>query len=322
MKNRKLNASLISQKKAKYFLIILSILGLLFSYSCKCRNGYDANDDNNGGQIDSTTFTITRVTTNNTVVYSSKSDSITNFQTFKFSEASSHGFTVEVDVSSDGTGITDFTNTELKYDDLTGNLYLTDTGTNKIKALTELEEKNVRIIFKLTATNDKLKNHYQEFTNDIKFVKTKLIKATDNKGTAGSFANLLSKVEVNTKTFTVTTNSADNTVSTNDGADTSFLFRNVSTTDGLTFKVEEANKQDANVSLSDVISEANNYLKSLVSSAEFNKIYTGASVSTGTPKGLAVELPLTFTLGKNVEVDSDGDRTLELTLLFGDTWAD
>ena len=167
------NLKTIFKQKSKLLLIVLSLLGMLFSYSCSCRNNSTApgggdNGGNGGGK-----FTVSEAKDNikNAIVKSSTSGE----GLIKVSLSASHGYDFSITVNDEGTEekITaeDFTKNP---DGLTAKGSLAD----KVKKWTTDNgpaTRTITITFTVAADDTTLQNATQNVSVDIKLTHAKLI---------------------------------------------------------------------------------------------------------------------------------------------------
>ncbi len=154
--------------KSKFLLIILSLLGLAFSYSCSCRdNPYDPGPGGDDKKVDPKVFTISTNSVETPLVQKASDTSGKSFTyqpSIKFIEANSNPFTVSYEVTDD-TGT--FTKDKTSYDKTTGNITFTD-----LSSLTT-DKKTITIKFTISATNTNLTNPTTNFTLTVDLKKTK-----------------------------------------------------------------------------------------------------------------------------------------------------
>lgn len=143
--------------KSKFLLIIISLLGLAFSYSCSCRdNPYKPEDGKINfvtGEADGNTYLIR---------LSSTGDEKDN-ASIKFTNDDVNNVEIE-SIDSGTTGI-NFENADFSYTYSDGTLSLTEAGKNK---LTEAGKSNaIKVSFKITTTSDKYKDETKIQTKKI-----------------------------------------------------------------------------------------------------------------------------------------------------------
>lgn len=148
--------------KSKFLLIIISLLGLAFSYSCSCRDNPVAPPPSTpeGNNVDPKFFTIYTNAVTNLLVQKADGTGFNYQPSIKFSEANNNAYTV-----SASTEDTTFKN-KLKYDEKTGLISLSDY--NDLAT----EKKTITITFNISATNSNLSNSTTNFTLDVGLKKT------------------------------------------------------------------------------------------------------------------------------------------------------
>ena len=187
------NLKTIFKQKSKLLLIVLSLLGMIFSYSCSCRNNSTApvddgtkKDDTQKGDTNIFSLTEDEATNqaNNFLIYSTKLSRTNSLVIVKFNEQASNKFNATLKILNDGgTGLTE---AMLEYNPENGRLVLKEDATtleNKglelIKKLTDGTTKTVNIEFTLTPTETKTIKSRTVFTNQIQVIKTKTIIVKD-----------------------------------------------------------------------------------------------------------------------------------------------
>ena len=150
------------KSKSKILLLALCIFGLVFSYSCNCRNNSTAPDN-----TDPSTFSIGEATGN---VKASIVQSAKVIGEIKIGFDASHEYTTEFTVEdSDTTETTKLTETDFT---LSGNvLSLNDSGLGKVRAIDSSSQptsKTITINFTLKANDPSLKNSTQTLPVEVK----------------------------------------------------------------------------------------------------------------------------------------------------------
>ena len=97
--------------KSKFLLIIISLLGLAFSYSCSCRDNPVAPPPPETPKGDSTIFSLTENENtnqaNNLLIYSKKLSRTNSLVIVKYEEQADHLFSGTLKILEDGsTGLT------------------------------------------------------------------------------------------------------------------------------------------------------------------------------------------------------------------------
>lgn len=151
--------------KSKFLLIILCLLGMVFSYSCSCRND-STNPDTppptpngnnkinfNTGEADGNTYLIRLSSTGD-----EKDNALIKFTNDDVNN-------VEIESIDSGTTGINFENADFSYTYSDGTLSLTEAGKNK---LTEAGKSNaIKVSFKITTTSDKYKDETKIQTKQI-----------------------------------------------------------------------------------------------------------------------------------------------------------
>ena len=174
-----LNHKTIFKQKSKIFITILCIFGLLFSYSCKCRN--QISDPNNipldnGIKTNETpppqgTFSMSAATDN--VVASIVKSSTTSINDIKISFVSANNYDYTMDYTVDDANETVEANKIDKADfKVTDNvLTASESLLTKVKALTTDKgpaEKTITINFTFKAKDTTLQNNTQTLSVEVK----------------------------------------------------------------------------------------------------------------------------------------------------------
>ena len=148
--------------KSKILLIILCILGLVFSYSCNCRNNSTAPVDDNPPPPKVFSISTSSVETR-LVQKGSDANSLTYQPSIKFSEKNNNAFTVDYEVTDDaGT----FTKANTSYDASTGLITFTDLSSLAV------DKKTITIKFIVKANDTTLENPETNFTLLVDLKKT------------------------------------------------------------------------------------------------------------------------------------------------------
>ena len=196
MRNQTNNVFKIKRQKSKLFLIILCVFGLLFSWSCSCKNRVSNPDDTptDGGVTPppAGTFSISEATNNVTTNFVVKTASTVGEIKIGFVSANNYAYTLSYEVV-DNEG-TDDNSKILKSDTEYANDVLTikDTGLKKIRAIDSSTAPAVRTItinFTFTA-NDKTLNNYTQ-TLSVKVELTHAQKLDDS--TSDAIQSILQK---------------------------------------------------------------------------------------------------------------------------------
>ena len=176
-----LNHKTIFKQKSKIFITILCIFGLLFSYSCKCRN--QISDPNEIPPIDNETpppqiqgtFSMSAATDN--VVASIVKSSTTSINDIKISFVSANNYDYTMEYTVDDASETvaenkiDKTNFQLANNVLTAS----ESLLNKIKNLNTDNgpaEKTITIKFTFKAKDTTLKNNTQTLSVEVKLTRS------------------------------------------------------------------------------------------------------------------------------------------------------
>ena len=217
-----------SKSKSKIFITILCIFGLLFSWSCSCKNRVSNPDggggDGGGQQIDPDTFAIKAATDN--VVTSIVKSSTTSISEIKiaFTEANNHDYTMDYTV--DDANETVEANKIDKSDFQLANKVLTakESLLTKVKALNTDNgpaEKTITIKFTFKANDTSLKNNTQTLSVEVKLTRSqslddnKLLEELKEIGVCYDFE--FSSATVNNSVFSVGEDAPINSELTTDG---------------------------------------------------------------------------------------------------------
>ena len=172
MRNQTNNVFKIKRQKSKLFLIILCVFGLLFSWSCSCKNRVSNPDDTptDGGVTPppAGTFSISEATNNVTTNFVVKSASTVGEIKIGFVSANNYAYTLSYEVVD-----TNENNQILKSDTDYANDVLTikKTGLDKIRAIPSVDAPAVRTItinFTFTADDKTLNNYTQNLSVEVK----------------------------------------------------------------------------------------------------------------------------------------------------------
>ena len=181
MRNQTNNVFKVKRQKSKLFLIILCIFGLLFSYSCSCKNRVSNPDDTptDGGVTPPPgTFSISEATNNVTTNFVVKKASTVGEIKIGFVSANNYPYTLSYEVV-DNEGADDNSKI-LKSDTDYANDVLTikDTGLAKIRAIPSVDAPAVRTItinFTFKANDTNLNNNTQTLSVEVKLTHFKEI---------------------------------------------------------------------------------------------------------------------------------------------------
>ena len=184
--------------KSKLLLTLLCILGLVFSYSCNCRNNSTAPVDNGGGTNDKGTFkaSINMDTLSDTLIVNSKSEVHNNSKlaiSFTGKDGTTAvGFEVRItDILDESTDTPlDFSDDKangyskyISYNSDSGALTVTKAGLEKIGALVSDSspvDRIVKITFDIVADSKlNLKNSTNTLTNEFHFIKAQKLNETN-----------------------------------------------------------------------------------------------------------------------------------------------
>ena len=196
MRNQTNNVFKVKRQKSKLFLIILCIFGLLFSYSCSCKNRVsDPTGDNGDKEPDGETIIRTNggaVSGTYTIAVASDGNSVKTAATVKFLNATGT-LTAIADVDASANTPTDLAVDDFDYTGTT--LTLKDAADTRAKITWYgVDTKKVKATFSLTptATNVDLTTTTQEV--EIEIGKFKTLSGTD----IGNILNTIEKgVQVN-----------------------------------------------------------------------------------------------------------------------------
>ena len=175
MLNHKNNVHKAQKSKSKIFITILCIFGLLFSYSCSCKNnvtgpGNDGLEDGKVTNINPDTFAIKEATGNVVASIVQSAKTVGDIK-IAFAEANNHDYTMDYTV--DDANETVEANKIDKSDFQLANKVLTakESLLTKVKALNTDNwpaEKTITINFTFTATDATLKNNTQTLSVEVK----------------------------------------------------------------------------------------------------------------------------------------------------------
>ena len=188
MLNQKHNVH--KRTNSKILLIILCIFGLLFSWSCSCKNRVsDPNETPiNGGitnkkpdETPTGTFSMSAATDNVTDNFIVKSDSTSGEIKIAFVSANNYAYTSSYEVvDNDTTEANRITTAETTY--ANNVLTIKDTALAKVRQLDSSggpAEKTITINFTFKANDASLKNNTQTLSVEVKL--TKALELSDNK---------------------------------------------------------------------------------------------------------------------------------------------
>ena len=179
MRNQTNNVFKVKRQKSKLFLIILCVFGLLFSWSCSCKNRVSNPDDTptDGGTnfIPPGTFSISEATNNVTTNFVVKTASTVGEIKIGFVSANNYPYTLSYEVV-DNEG-TDDNSKILKSDTEYANDVLTikDTGLAKIRAIPSGEVRTITINFTFKANDSNLNNNTQNLSVEVKLKHAQMI---------------------------------------------------------------------------------------------------------------------------------------------------
>ena len=170
-----------SKSKSKIFITILCIFGLLFSYSCKCRN--QISDPNNipldnGIKTNETpppqgTFSMSAATDNVTDNFVVKSDSTVGEIKIAFVSANDYDYTLSYEVvDNDTTGANRITTEETTYENNV--LTIKEEVVKKVRNLYSSAgpvEKTITINFTFKAKDTTLQNNTQTLSVEVKLTR-------------------------------------------------------------------------------------------------------------------------------------------------------
>ena len=171
--------------KSKIFLTLLCIFGLLFSYSCSCKNRVSNPDDTptDGGTPPPPpgTFSISEATNNVTTNFVVKTSETIGTIKIGFVSANNYPYTLSYEVV-DNEG-TDDNSKILKSDTEYANDVLTikDTGLAKIRAIPSATVRTITINFTFKANDSNLNNNTQNLSVEVKLKHAQMID-NDNLG--------------------------------------------------------------------------------------------------------------------------------------------
>ena len=183
MRNQTNNVFKVKRQKSKLFLIILCIFGLLFSYSCSCKNRVSNPDDTpTTPPPPPGTFSISEATDNVKASIVKTSETIGTIK-IGFVSANNYAYTMDYTVedseADESKKITkaDFTKSD-------GNvLTFNDTGLTKVRnsweASTDSKENTITINFTFTADDKTLNNNTQNLSVEVKLTKAPKIDASN-----------------------------------------------------------------------------------------------------------------------------------------------
>ena len=172
----------IFKQKSKVFLTILCMLGLVFSWSCSCKNRVSNPDDTptDGGTnfIPPGTFSISEATNNVTTNFVVKTTSTVGEIKIGFVSANNYAYTLSYEVV-DNEGADDNSKI-LKSDTEYANDVLTikETGLTKIRAIPSVDAPAVRTItinFTFKANDSNLNNNTQNLSVEVKLKHAQMI---------------------------------------------------------------------------------------------------------------------------------------------------
>ena len=175
----------IFKQKSKVFLTILCMLGLVFSWSCSCKNRVSNPDDTptDGGVTPppAGTFSISEATNNVTTNFVVKSASTVGEIKIGFVSANNYPYTLSYEVVD-----TNENNQILKSDTEYANDVLTikDTGLTKIRAIdssTKPVGRTITINFTFKANDSNLNNNTQTLSVEVKFTHAQTLNTTEAK---------------------------------------------------------------------------------------------------------------------------------------------
>ena len=232
MRNQTNNVFKVKRQKSKLFLIILCVFGLLFSWSCSCKNRVSNPDDTptDGGTPPPPpgTFSISEATNNVTTNFVVKTASTVGEIKIGFVSANNYPYTLSYEVV-DNEGADDNSKI-LKSDTDYANDVLTikDTGLAKIRAIPSVDAPAVRTItinFTFTADDKTLNNYTQTLPVEVKLTHFKEITIENEfKKTINEIGNWLTtslgslefeQATANGNTITVNVRGIDNEDSSN-----------------------------------------------------------------------------------------------------------
>ena len=178
MRNQTNNVFKIKRQKSKLFLIILCVFGLLFSWSCSCKNRVSNPDDTptDGGVTPPPgTFSISEATNNVTTNFVVKTASTVGEIKIGFVSANNYAYTLSYEVV-DNEGADDNSKI-LKSDTDYANDVLTikDTGLTKIRAIPRGEVRTITINFTFKANDSNLNNNTQNLSVEVKLTHARMI---------------------------------------------------------------------------------------------------------------------------------------------------
>ena len=179
MRNQTNNVFKVKRQKSKLFLIILCVFGLLFSWSCSCKNRVSNPDDTptDGGTPPPPpgTFSISEATNNVTTNFVVKTASTVGEIKIGFVSANNYPYTLSYEVV-DNEG-TDDNSKILKSDTEYANDVLTikDTGLAKIRAIPSGEVRTITINFTFKANDSNLNNNTQTLPVEVKLKHAQMI---------------------------------------------------------------------------------------------------------------------------------------------------
>ena len=179
MRNQTNNVFKIKRQKSKLFLIILCVFGLLFSWSCSCKNRVSNPDDTptDGGVTPppAGTFSISEATNNVTTNFVVKTASTVGEIKIGFVSANNYAYTLSYEVV-DNEGADDNSKI-LKSDTDYANDVLTikDTGLTKIRAIPRGEVRTITINFTFKANDSNLNNNTQNLSVEVKLTHARMI---------------------------------------------------------------------------------------------------------------------------------------------------
>ena len=177
------NHNVHKRTNSKILLIILCIFGLLFSWSCSCKNRVSNPDNTPPQHIDPDTFAIKAATDN--VVTSIVKSSTTSISDIKiaFTEANNHDYTMDYTVEDSET---DEAKKLTKADFQLANKVLTakDSVATKVKLVDSSAgpvEKTITINFTFKANDANLKNNTQTLSVEVKLTHAQELKTPEAK---------------------------------------------------------------------------------------------------------------------------------------------
>ena len=185
MRNQTNNVFKVKRQKSKILLITLCIFGLLFSYSCSCKNRVSNPDDTptDGGTPPPPlgTFSISETTNNVTTNFVVKTSETIGTIKIGFVSANNYPYTLSYEVVD-----TNENNQILKSDTDYANDVLTikKSGLDKIRAIdssTKPEEKWITINFTFKANDSNLNNNTQTLSVKVELTHAQTLNTTEAK---------------------------------------------------------------------------------------------------------------------------------------------